>query len=201
MTEGRTIVDHESAGGPRVTQVRGSLIASSLQALREFGYYERYLPGLPGSQREAVIFCVANSWLPLEVAMAHYGACDAMGLSETELNSIGEAVSNRIMGTFLGTLLRSGRTMGATPTPWIPLKQYGRVCDRLLLGGHHAVQELGPKDAVIDSSGVPMFRYRYFRTATVGIARGAAGMFAKTCFARELPSRDPERIRVSLRWV
>jgi hypothetical protein len=117
-------------------------------------------------------------------------------------------VSRRIMGTFLGTLLRSGRSMGATPSPWIPLRQYGRICDRLLEGGYHRVTEVGPKDALVETSGVPMFRYRYFRTATLGIMRGAAGMFAKTCFARELPSANAlareasvERIQVSLRWV
>ncbi len=31
--------------------------------------------------------------------------------------------------------------------------------------------------------------------------RGAAGMLAKTCYARELRNSDPERIQVSLRWV
>jgi hypothetical protein len=202
MSEPVRIVEHESEGGPRTTQVRGSLLASSLQTLREFGYFDKYLQHLPRTHHEAVLFAVANSWLSLEVAMAHYGACDAMGLQEAELARVGEAVSARIMGTFLGTLLRSGRSMGAAPSPWIPLRQYGRVCDRLLLGGRHSVLETGPKDAVIETSGVPMFRYRYFRTATVGIARGAAGMFAKTCFAKELGSGgDPERIRVSLRWV
>jgi hypothetical protein len=195
------IVDHRSAAGARVVHVRGALLVSSLQALREFGYFESYSANLPAEQREAILFCVANSWLPLELAMTHYGACDAMGLSDNELESVGAAVSQRIMGTFLGTMLRSGRSMGATPSPWIPLRQYGRICDRLLEGGHHRVTEVGPKDALVETSGVPMFRYRYFRTATLGIMRGAAGMFAKTCFAKELRSAEPERIQVSLRWV
>jgi hypothetical protein len=195
------IVDHRSATGARVTQVRGALLVSSLQALREFGYFERYAACLPPDQRDAILFCVANCWLPLDLAMTHYGACDAMGLSDSELESVGEAVSQRIMGTLLGTMLRSGRSMGATPSPWIPLRQYGRLCERLLDGGHHRVTELGPKDALVETAGVPMFRYRYFRTATLGIIRGAAGMFAKTCFAKEQRNLDPERIQVSLRWV
>jgi hypothetical protein len=181
--------------------VRGTLLVSSLQALREFGYFERYVVNVPSDKRDAILFCVASSWLPLELAMAHYGACDAMELSESELQGVGEAVSKRIMGTFLGTMLRSGRGVGAAPSPWIPLRQYGRICDRLLEGGRHRVSELGPKDALVESSGVPMFRYRYFRAATLGIMRGAAGMFAKTCYARELPGVDAERIQVSLRWV
>jgi len=195
------IIDHKSAAGPRVMQVRGTLLVSSLQALREFGYFERYLAKLPAGSRDAIVFCVANSWLPLELAMTHYGACDAMELSDRELENVGASVSQRIMGTFLGTLLRSGRSMGATPSPWIALRQYGRICDRLLEGGTHRVSEAGPKDAIVDTAGVPMFRFRYFRTATLGIMRGAAGVFAKTCFAKELPNQDPERIQVSLRWV
>lgn len=195
------IVDHQSAAGARTQQVRGTLLVSSLQALREFGYFERYLDNVPSDKRDAILFCVANSWLPLELAMAHYGACDAMDLSESELQGVGEAVSKRIMGTFLGTMLRSGRGVGAGPSPWIPLRQYGRICDRLLEGGRHRVSELGPKDALVESSGVPMFRYRYFRAATLGIMRGAAGMFARTCYARELSGVDAERIQVSLRWV
>ncbi|MFT3926397.1 MAG: hypothetical protein QM778_27885 [Myxococcales bacterium] len=202
MPDDRPILDHLSEGGPQVTAVRGTLIVSSLQTLQMMGLYERYLMNLPAPVHDDVLFAVANSWLPVQVAMAHYGACDELGLSEQQHTQIGEAVSQRIMGTFLGTLLRSGRAMGAAPSPWIALKQYGRICDRLLLGGRHQVYELAGKDAVIDTRGVPMFRYQYFRTATVGIARGAAGMFAKTIYARELArTPDREQIRVSLRWV
>lgn len=183
------------------TGVRGSLIASSLQTLREQGYYERYLVQLPKAFQEQVLYVLASSWLPLDAAMAHYGACEAMDLSEGELVKIGESVSQRIMGTFLGTMLRSSRSVGATLSPWIPLRQYGRVCDRLLSGGVHRVKELGPKDAEIQTTGVQMFRFRYFRTATLGIVSGAAGMFSKTCYAKELSGSDSQSIRVSLRWV
>jgi hypothetical protein len=195
------ILEHKSAAGTRVVQVRGTLLVSSLQALREFGYFDRYLLNVPAERRDAILFCVANSWLPVELAMLHYGACDQMGLTDQELESVGESVSQRIMGTFLGTMLRSGRSVGATPSPWIPLRQYGRICDRLLEGGHHRVTEVGPKDALVETSGVPMFRFRYFRTATLGIMRGAASMFAKTCFAKEVKNPDPDRIQVALRWV
>ena len=52
--------------------------------------------------------------------MVHYGACDAMGLSDAKLEGMGQAVSKCIMDTFLGTMLRSGRSVGAAPSPWIP---------------------------------------------------------------------------------
>lgn len=182
--------------------VRGTLIASSLQTLRELGYFDRYVTLLPARFKEAVLFGIASSWLPLEVAEAHYKACDDLELGEAEVLAMGEAVSKRIMGTFLGTLLRTGRNFGAAPTPWLVLCQYHRVCERILDGGKFMVIELGPKDAIVQTQGLPLFRFRYFRTATLGMFRGGVGVFAKTCFARELPERSSQdALGVSLRWV
>jgi hypothetical protein len=198
----RILLDHDSTNGPVMRHVRGSLIASSLQTLRELGYYEAYVARLPARFHEAVLLGVASSWLPLEVAEAHYGACDALELDDNAIVAIGEAVSKRIMGTFLGTLLRTGRNFGATPTPWLVLCQYHRVCERILDGGKFMVTELGPKDALVQTRGLPLFRSRYFRTATLGMFRGGVNVFAKSCFARELPERSTrDALTVSLRWV
>jgi len=195
------IVEHQSPGGAQLVRVRGSLIVSSHQALRELGHFERYRALLPETRREQLLSCPANSWLPLELVELHYIACDALGLSEPATRAVGEAVSQRIMGTFLGTMMRSGRSVDAVPSPWIPLRQYGRICDRLLDGGSHVVTELGPKAALIETSGVSLLRFGYVRSAMLGIASGAAGLFAKSCSASELPTADPAQIRISLHWV
>ncbi len=197
----RIVLQHTSANGAVARNVRGSLIASSLQTLRDLGYYDRYLKLLPPIYRDQVLFALASSWLPMEVAEAHYQACDNLGLEDVELMHMGEAVSQRIMGTYLATMMRTGRTIGTT-SPWLPLGQYHRVCQRIIDGGTFMVSERGPKDAVIDTRGLALFRFRYFRVAALGIFRGAAGMFAKTCYARELPSRGGrEQLLVSLSWV
>jgi len=202
MSADKVVAEHRSAAGPRVVSVRGSLLASSLETLREFGYFDAYKGRLDPAHQDAVLLCVASSWLPAEVAMAHYAACDALQLSDADLSRLGEAVSARIMGTFLGTMMRTSRTFGAAPSPWVPMKQYGRVCERLMNGGESVVREHGPKDAVIETTGIPMLRYRYFRMAMVGMTRGAAGVFAKSCFAKELPwLGSEEHIRIAVRWV
>lgn len=198
----RVLLDHSSVNGPVMRNVRGSLIASSLQTLRELGFYDAYVKHLPEQYREVVLFGVASSWLPLAAAEAHYQACDDLELDDAQIIMIGEAVSKRIMGTFLGTMLRTGRNFGATPTPWLVLCQYHRVCERILDGGKFMVTELGPKDAVVQTRGLPLFRSRYFRTATLGMFRGGVGVFAKSCFAREVPERSSrDMLTVSLRWV
>jgi hypothetical protein len=198
----RVLLDHSGASGSVTRHVRGSLIASSLHTLRELGHFEHYLTHLPEKYREPVLFGLASSWLPLEVAEAHYQACDDLRLDDGSIIQIGEAVARRIMGTFLGTLLRTGRGFGAAPTPWLALGQYHRICERILDGGKYMVIERGPKDATVQTRGVPLFRSRYFRTATLGMFRGGVGMFAKSCFAKELPERSShDSLSVSLRWV
>lgn len=198
----RVLLDHSSPNGPVTRNVRGSLLASSLQTLREAGHYDRYLTLLPAAHREQILFALASSWLPIEVAAAHYKACDDLQLDESQMIEIGEAVAKRIMGTFLGTLMRTGRSMGAAPTPWLVLNQYHRVCERIIDGGKFMVTEVGPKDAVITTRGLPLFGYRYFRTATLGMFRGGLGIFAKSCFAREISEKSSrDTLCVSARWV
>jgi hypothetical protein len=200
VTERQLLTEHESAAGPTVVQVRGSLIVSSLQTLRELSHFERYLGHLHKAQHEPVLLALASSWLPLDLAMHHYGACEAMHLTEAELDAIGQHVSARIMGTFLGTLMRSSRQLGAAASPVIPLRQYHRLWDRLLLGGGCLVRSSGLKDAYIESRGVPMFRYRYFRIAYTGLIRGAGLMFAKAVYTRIRKATD-ESLSIDASWV
>lgn len=175
-TQQELLAEHESPYGPLVEHVRGSLIASSLATLRSNGLYERYLDCLPGDQQNRVLYIVAASWVPVDIALAHYGACDAMRLTEAELERMGRNVSERIMGTFLGTLVRTARKI-YTPSS-VPLRQYPKLWDRLLQGGGCTVSmSNAAKTACIESRGVPMFRYRYFRIAYAALIRGAGAMF------------------------
>lgn len=183
-----------------VIEVRGSLVVSSLQTLRDLALFDRYLAHLESDKREPILFALASSWLPVELAMAHYGACDAMGLPDSELLKIGEHVSGRIMGTFLGTMLRSSRQLGANTSPLVPLRQYHRLWDRLLIGGGCTVRSTGLKDVTIESRGVPMFRYRYFRTAYAGLIKGASQLFAKTVYTRIRQGSDT-MLTVDASWV
>jgi hypothetical protein len=181
------VAEHHSSHGPHVVQVRGSLIASSIETLRQLKFFDRYIEHLPAEYHERVLYALAASWVPLEVAMAHYAACDAMQLSETELYQIGSSVSQRIMGTFLGTLMRTAAAI--VPTGSI-LRHYPRLWDRLLMGGGCSVSMLGPKEARIESRGVPMFRYRYFRVAYTGLIRGAGAVVRDTLHVRVRHATD-----------
>lgn len=191
------LAEHQSSRGPNVVQVRGSLIASSLETLRQLELFDRYLKHLPVQYHDQVLFTLAASWVPVEVALVHYGACDEMQLSEPELHKIGGFVSQRIMGTFLGTLLRTARVMVA---PNSALRQYPRLWDRLLVGGGCTVTALSEKEARIDSRGVPMFRYRYFRIAYAGLIQGAAHVLGSSVQARIRKATD-NSLTIDLHWT
>lgn len=194
------LAEFRSPQSATVIEVRGSLLASSLGTLRELKLLDRYLGCLPKPLHNEVMFVLASSWVPLELAMAHYKACDDMALTEEELSEIGKQVSLRIMGTFLGTLVRSSQKLSSGAPTSLPLKQYPRLWDRIFVGGSCNVRMTGLKDARIESYGVPMFRYRYFRTAYAGLIRGAGLMFRSVMHARVKKATDDSLV-IDLSWV
>ncbi|HEY6878051.1 MAG TPA: hypothetical protein VI299_08520 [Polyangiales bacterium] len=184
-----------------VHAVRGSLIAASLESLRQLGKYEPYLQRLDPSFREQVLFCLASSWVPVEAALAHYAAQEALSLSASELSDVGDMVSERVAGAFLGSLQRTSRAHSLTASPWIPLREYRRMCDRLLRGGAIDLRELGEKEAELSIGSVPMLRFQAFRSTMFALTRHAVGAFALRAFVRELRTNDPEQLHLLVRWL
>lgn len=201
MTQSQLLVDYQSPEGPTVTKVRSTLLMSGVQALREFGHYDRYAALLPKEHHERILYANTPEWLPVELACLHYRICDSLGLGPTELDSIGQHVSHKIMGSFLGTLTRSTRGVGISP--WVPLGHYGRLWERILVGGACQVEQIGPKDAVVRSFGIPMLESLYFRTAYLGVQRGAGLLFSKTVRGKALrnPGDHPHACAAQISWV
>jgi hypothetical protein len=150
-----------------VTAVRSTLIQSSLNTLRKRGHFERYLGLLDVQHKATLLETLAPEWLSMEAATAHYAACDALALSQGELQEIGEDVGERIQGTFLGTLVRKARSVGLTP--WILLGQFQRLWERLMQGGGVCLLKVGPKDCSVDVRGLALCDYAYFRAAFCGV--------------------------------
>ena len=165
MTDAREIVcDHQSQGGPTVTHVRGALLASSLQVLKEIEVYDRYRELLAPALHEPVLHALAMSWVPIDVALAHYRACDALALSDAKLQTLAHSLSHRYSDSIFGTMLRTSRQAGIDG-PWIALRAQGRFWDRMYLGGGVRAYRTGPKDAILEQRGIPLADISYFRSA------------------------------------
>jgi hypothetical protein len=152
---------------PPVTGIRSTLIQSSLNTLRSRGHFERYLALVDPHHKATLLESLAPEWLSPEVAAAHYGACDALMLGPAELFQIGEAVGERIQGTFIGTLVRRARTVGLNP--WVVVPHLERLRERLMLGGGLEVAKVGPKDCTVDVRSLELCTFDYFRAAFCGV--------------------------------
>lgn len=196
------VCDHLSAGGPSVTHLRGTILASSLAVLKAAGHHERYLAQLDPSFREQVLFSIAHSWVPIEVGVAHYEACEAMRLDDAQLVQIGELVAARYAETFLATLLRVSRDAGIEG-PWSALRSQGRLWDRTYLGGRVRVLRTGPKDGTIEFYGLPLGHLHYFRVAYCAYYRGIANMFVRNAHLKlaRASLQEPAAFALAGSWV
>jgi hypothetical protein len=175
----------------RARHWRSTWVISSLQTLKTRGHYARYVELLPHEHRDAVLLGVAGVWLPMADAVAHYRACDALGLSRSEQVSLGLAVGERAQGTVLRTAVQM--------TPWTILPQMQRLWDRGADGGAVEVRKLGPKEAAVHVVGCDVLGVPYFRSALSGVVQGVAQLFCSRAYVHEVTepgARASARLRI-----
>jgi hypothetical protein len=163
------LVPHEVAFRPLVA-VRNTLIQASLGELREAGYYERYAQHIPETVLSELSSNLGPGWMPIELADAHYAACDVMRLTEDELRRIGEAVGLRVRQTFIvvaGKKDKDGRV-----DVFGMLAQMYRVWKRLYQGGSVQITKLSPAEELIEFRGFSLNRHHYYRLANLAAVVG-----------------------------
>lgn len=191
--EGELILDYPKLLEP-VTAIRSTLLTSSLSSLRTRGLFERYDALQTSPHRHKILNLIAGEWLPLEVALAHYEACDALGLSESEQFAIGKDVSRRIHETFLSLVVKVARGVGVTP--WILLPRGNSMNCRLSRGGGIRIWKLGPKSVRIELARMPQLAVPYVRNGLVGLYAAAVELLAENVTARIVKSESLEPARL-----
>jgi len=193
--DGELILDYPKPVEP-VTAVRSTLITSSLTSLRARGLFERYDALQTSPHRQKILNLVAGEWLPMDVAFAHYQACDALGLSVEEQIAIGKDVSRRVHDTFLSLVVKAARGVGVTP--WLLLPQGNKMQGRLCIGGGIRITKLGPKSVRIELARLPHLVIPYVRNGLLGLYTAAVELLASNVTARIVKSEsaDPTRVFV-----
>ena len=200
--EVEVVLDYVSPLGPNVTHMRGTLLVNSLDNLRTLGLYDRYLEALPPSHQEVIPYTIAASWIPIDIALIHYETCDAIGLSEEQLEKMGEMMATRVADTFLATVLRTTRNAGVESF-WTALSQNHRLLERMYQGGGMAVLKTGPKDLILENTGLPVVTSRYWRQVYVYYMKAVSGLFTKVAYAKLVQPRvaHVHSIAVACSWV
>jgi len=156
---------------PRAFGARGSLRRSARCAIANL--FNAYLRHLPEEYHDRVKSSVAGVWFPIDVAMAHYEACDLLGLSTAEQLEIGRTVTQFAHRTSYSLALRLATEVGVTP--WACFAMQHRLWQQVWVGGAVATFKLGPKEARVEIVGWPCSRITYCRTAGARSARGPNG--------------------------
>jgi hypothetical protein len=183
------------------TEVRSTLITSSVEALKKLGRMSDYERLVAREHKEVILSTVAGEWLQMGVAMAHYEAMDKLGFTTNEAIEIGRGVGDKIHGTFLGTMVKMASSVGVTP--WFSLGYTAKLYSRLFRGGGGAsVVKLGPKEARADVVGVPLLAIPYWRAGLRGLYRAGCELFCQRTYVNEMPLRTTATttsLRIS--WV
>jgi hypothetical protein len=180
--------------------VRSTILTSSIVALRARGHFDGWSAALEPSSRDALLGLIAGTWVPLDLAMRHYDACDSLLLPHDEIVAIGQSVGTSAHQNLFHALKRI--VSGAGVTPWTLAEHYERLFVRAFDGGGFRIARAGPKDSTIELRSVPMARSAYFRAAFCGVNMSALGLVTTRCYVRVSSvarSRDGFTVRVA--WV
>ena len=185
---------------PRTSKVRGSWMLSSRRALREAGLLEAYAVHLPPDVDEALRAPSPAEWLPIELAVAHYTACDKLDLPTTQLVEMGASAVRYGHAKVIDIVAKLATGAGATP--WTILEQSQRFWDRTWVGGAVGVTKLGPKEAQIELASWPCAAFRYTRVACRGVLSGMAEIFCEKAYAREVEALcTPLSLGYRIGWI
>jgi hypothetical protein len=170
---------------PMATRFRSTWLTSSLRALRERGLFDAYLGHLPRQYHASVLDSVAGVWLDVAIAVAHYEACDALGLGASEQFDIGRTVTTFAHRTSYSLALRLATEVGVTPWACFTIQQ--RLWSQVWVGGAVGTFKLGPKEVRVEIAGWPCSRIPYCRIAMRGLLLGQTELFCSKAYVRELP--------------
>jgi len=169
--------------------------------LAALGQADAYLAKLPARFHATVLEAVVGTWVPIEVGIAHYAACDALGLSTDLQIAMGRRVGDRIQGTLLGTVVRMAKEAGVSPLTVLP--RWQRFWNRVFDGGGLYANKLGPKEVEMGAHSVLLMDCSYFRVAVRGLMMGMLDLFCRKAYVREqdVARRKPGSAKFRIQWA
>jgi hypothetical protein len=183
---------------PMADQVRSTLIAASIQSLRQQGHFDRWQQAIAAEWRERLKTVPAGVWLPIDHAEAHYAACDKLGLGDDAILGMGNSVAELTQKTAFSLAARLVREAGATPITMLGIMP--RLWSRLFTEGGIGATQTGPKDARFTAQGISLARYRYWRVGFRGIVFALTKPMCRTLIVRE-SNATPESLAFKMSWV
>jgi hypothetical protein len=194
------LIARDASAGP-VLAVRTLMLQSSLAQLRQQGHFDLYASFMAKDVLEQLCSEVAPGWIPVELALAHYEACDNLMLTPEQVAQLGRSTGDRLMETTFGTLTKRSREPDFEV--WAVAEQLHRIWGRLYQGGSVQVTRLSSRDQLIELFGFTLNRSLYYRYGNLAVvAQMFAGLGLKIAAAKIASysaARDECAIRLS--WL
>lgn len=181
-----------------VTAVRSTIVCASLLSLADEGLKPAYLERLPSEHHAAMCALTAGQWMPVELAVEHYRACEQLAVDDECVERMFRNADARLRGTILSTIASLTTALGATP--WLPLRHYARSWERLFQGGGVRVLRLGPQVAQVEARGLPLLRVPYFAKGIRLLHLLAYERFCAQVAVDNYPGPDAESLLYRVRW-
>jgi len=174
---------------PIMKHTRSTLLLGGLESLKAAGLGEAYAAVSPPEVQSAIASAVAGMWLPIELAIVHYEACDSLGLSSDSAAQLGRATFDRTKGMLLGAATGMARSAGVNPWTLIPYLQ--RFWLRGYDGGGVRAIKKGPKEVEVHIAGCPVLATRYYRGALRGLFSVLLELVCEKAYVHERAFGDP----------
>jgi hypothetical protein len=165
------IVPHDLSRGPLVA-VRRMLVHSSIAELGAFGLYDRYIEVIERGSLERIRELIGPGWMPVELALEHYGACDRLRLSDEAIHDAGMRAGDK-MGSALLVAGAQPQVELKERSPWPLLQAFARMGRRIYDGASAQYVKTASNALRIEYYGNPLFAYHYYRVAHCGFLRQA----------------------------
>lgn len=179
--------------------MRGTNFVVCLRWLREHQLEARYLAALSAPIREIVLSADVSSWQPVNVALAHYAALDALPFTYEQRVDFGAEVSRSINGFVLATVAKLAGSVGLSP--FTPLARSAKLFARNFRGGAVGVYKVGPSEARFEVLGVPIAASASHRDNICGAILDGARPFASDVRVNEINHRrTPTSYAIRIRW-
>ena len=186
---------------PETTAVRSTTVIVSRQGIKDRGYFEEYKKNLPAKSEAELEAAVAGVWLPIELGIDHYVACDRLKLGVLQEREMGGLALRKLGDTMMGTMAKSLGSAGIVSL-WDVLRRYSMFFSANFRGGGSRVWKMGPKDAILEVCGFPLARVPYLRHAYGGLLGEGARFFLTSSYVAEVPRLcTPTTLGFRVSWV
>jgi hypothetical protein len=160
------VVSHDLSRGP-LSAVRRMLVHSSIAEIGSLGLYDTYVDQIPRSALDRIKELIGPGWMPVELAIAHYTACDKLHIEDEAIFRLGLRAGDK-MGSALLVAGAQPRIETKDRSPWPLLPAFARMGRRIYDGASAQYVRTGPNSLQVEYYGNPLFSFHYYRVAHTG---------------------------------